>query len=47
MAELTGVKKLRRLQMGREATPGSAVEATDTWRGTGTIENVTPLIYPD
>ncbi len=47
MAELTGVKKLRRLQMGREGTPGSAVEATDTWRGTGTIEDGTVVIFPD
>ena len=49
MAELTGVKKLRRLQMGRETTttPGSAVEATDTWRGTGTIEDGTVVIFPD
>jgi len=47
MAELTGVKKLRRLQMGREGTPGTAVEATDTWRGVGTIEDVTLIVFPD
>jgi hypothetical protein len=49
MAETTGVKKLRRLQMGRETTtaPGTAVEATDTWRGTGTIEDGTVVIFPD
>ena len=49
MAELTGVKKLRRLQLGREVagSPGGEVNATATWRGTGTIEDLTPVVFPD
>ena len=49
MAELTGVKKLRRLQLGREVpdSSGEEVPVTATWRGTGTIEDVTPIVFPD
>jgi hypothetical protein len=46
MAELTGVKKLRRIQLGRETTAGTEVNATATWRGTGTIEDVTVVSFP-
>ena len=42
-----GIKKLRRIQIGREATMGTKVDASDTWRGTGTIEDITPVIFPD
>ncbi len=49
MAELTGVKKLRRLQLGREiaGSPGGEVDATATWRGMGTIEDGTVVTFPD
>jgi hypothetical protein len=49
MAELTGVKQLRRLQLGREVagSPGGEVNATDVWRGTGTIEDGTVVTFPD
>lgn len=36
---MPGIKKLRKLQMGREATAGTAVAATTLWRGEGTIED--------
>ncbi len=42
-----GIKKLRRIQMGRETTMGTKVASSDTWRGTGTIEDITPIIFPD
>ena len=31
----TGIKRLQRLQMGPEVTPGTAVAATAVWRGAG------------
>jgi hypothetical protein len=34
-----GVKALRKIQMGRETTAGTAVAATSLWRGIGTIED--------
>jgi len=38
MAQRTvGIRRLRRLQFGPEATPGTAVAADVNWRGTGTL----------
>jgi len=34
-----GVRALRKLQIGLEATAGTAVAATTIWRGTGTLED--------
>ena len=34
---MAGRKSLRRLQLGREVTPGTEVNATVVWNGTGTI----------
>lgn len=36
---MAGIKALRRIQLGKETTPGTAVAATTIWRGTGTIED--------
>ena len=42
-----GIKALRRLQMGKEATPGTAVAATSYWRGTGTIQDNLTTVFPE
>ena len=42
-----GIKALRRLQMGKETTPGTAVAATSYWRGTGTIQDNLVEVFPD
>ena len=42
-----GIKALRRLQMGKETTPGTAVAATSYWRGTGTIQDNLTEVFPD
>lgn len=36
---MAGIKALRKIQLGREVTAGTAVVATTVWRGTGTIED--------
>jgi len=36
---MAGVKALRKIQMGKETTAGTAVVATAIWRGMGTIED--------
>ncbi|MBK9711563.1 MAG: hypothetical protein IPO81_09605 [Kouleothrix sp.] len=36
---MPGVKSLRRIQLGKESTPGSAVAATTRWRGTGVLKD--------
>lgn len=38
-----GVKPLRRLQLGRETTSGTAVAATALWRGVGTLQDALTL----
>lgn len=35
-----GVKRLRKIQLGKETNAGTAVAATAVWRGVGTIEDV-------
>ena len=39
----TGVRKLRKIQLGRESTAGTEVDATTLWRGTGTIDDQTEV----
>ena len=41
-----GIKALRRVQLGREATPGTIVVATAVWRGEGTIEDTRLVEQP-
>jgi hypothetical protein len=36
---MSGIKALRRIQMGKEATAGTAVATTTKWRGYGAIED--------
>ncbi len=44
MAE--GIKLLRKLQLGREATAGTAVAATTIWRGEGVLEDQRETVFP-
>ena len=41
-----GIKALRRLQLGREATPGTIVPATTVWRGEGVLEDTRLVNFP-
>ena len=34
-----GITALRKIQLGRQATPGNGVPATTVWRGTGLLED--------
>ena len=43
---MPGIRNLRRLQLGKEATAGTAVLATALWRGTGTIQDDTLVVNP-
>ena len=47
MAIVGGVKSLRKIQLGRETTAGTAVEATAIWRGLGTIEDTRSVVYDE
>jgi hypothetical protein len=42
-----GIKAWRRIQMGKEATAGTAVAATSYWRGLGTIQDNRTEVFPD
>lgn len=44
---MAGIKKLRKIQLGRETTAGTEADATILWRGTGTIEDLTELVFRD
>lgn len=44
---MPGVKTLRKLLLGKETTPGTAVAATTYWRGLGTIEDTLEVVHPD
>jgi hypothetical protein len=44
---MPGIKALRKLQLGRESTAGTAVAATTIWRGLGTLEDTTEVIFPE
>lgn len=37
---MPGIKRLRRIQFGKEVTPGTAVAATTRWRGTGVLKDL-------
>lgn len=40
---MSGVKRLRKIQLGKETTAGTAVPATTIWRGVGTIEDLSEV----
>lgn len=42
---MAGVKALRKIQLGRESTAGTAVAATTIWRGMGTIEDQRETVF--
>lgn len=42
---MAGVKKLRKIQLGDEGTPGIAVPATALWRGLGTLEDLSEVVF--
>jgi len=44
---MAGVKPLRKIQLGRETTAGTAVAATTIWRGLGTIEDQRETVFPE
>ena len=44
---MAGIKRLRKLQFGKETTAGTAVPATTIWRGTGTLEDLRAPYFPD
>lgn len=44
---MAGIKRLRKLQFGKEATAGTPVPATTIWRGTGTLEDKREPYFPD
>src|SRR4030067_1255620 len=44
---MSGIKSLRKLPLGREASSGTAVNATPYWRGVGTIEDTRVTTFPE
>jgi hypothetical protein len=44
--ETPGIKALRRLQFGREVTPGTGVLPTAMWRGEGVLKTEAPVEFP-
>ncbi len=42
-----GVKSLRRIQIGKEATAGTQVLATTIWRGEGTMQDDSKIVLPN
>ena len=43
---MAGIKALRKIQLGREGTAGTAVAATAVWRGVGTIDDKRETVFP-
>jgi hypothetical protein len=41
-----GIKALRRVALGREGTAGTAVAATTLWRGSGVLQDDSPVKFP-
>ena len=44
---MAGIKRLRKVQLGYEATPGTAVAATALWRGAGVIADDRETVFVD
>ena len=44
---MPGIRALSKVQFGKETTPGTAVAATATWRGTGFIKDETEVTFPE
>ncbi len=44
---MAGIRALRYIQLGLEATKGTAVAATAVWRGLGTIEDALEVVHVD
>ena len=45
---MAGKKRLRKIQLAAEVTPGTAVTtATSTWLGTGTLEDMSEHVFPE
>lgn len=42
-----GIKALRKIQLGKELTSGSAVAATTKWRGLGVLQDDQEVIFPE
>ena len=42
-----GIQALRKIQLGRESTAGTEVNATTLWRGTGTIDDQLVQVFPE
>lgn len=43
---MPGIKALRKIQLGRETTAGTAVAATTIWRGMGTLDDTRETVFP-
>jgi len=44
---MAGIKALRKIQIGKETTAGTAVAATTIWRGMGTLSDDRELVFVD
>lgn len=44
---MSGIKALRKIQLGRESTAGTAVAATTVWRGIGVLTDAREIVFPD
>lgn len=44
---MAGTKALRKVQLGAEVTPGTAVAATTLWRGVGALHDKRELVFPE
>jgi hypothetical protein len=44
---MAGIRALRKIELGRETTAGTAATPTTIWRGQGTIEDSLELVFPE